>query len=464
MRPDDLLTFVHLLERADQLARVPVTVDPYLELAAIVNRVCKGAGERRALLFEDVRGSPLPVLANQFGTLERVAWALGTADLEGLAQRLELDLQSSGVADTSLALQSLCAQDEWQPVLVSQPPWHECDLSVEGLAALPQIVAWPGDGGPYLTLAQVYTRSPDGGPINCGMYRIQCHGPHTATLRCRPGSGTAGHLAACRQRGLAMPVAIALGGPPAMSWAAGAPLPATVGEATFCGYLTGQRLAMSSCQSSDLQVPATAEVVIEGVIEPGAVHAEGPFGNHTGSYDGDVAAPLLRVLTVHARGGALCPWTLVGPPPMENIQLARATARLFLPLVKRVVPTVRELHLPAAGIFHRVALITVDPAEQRPFAELAGLLWETLLLQGSRLLVVGVADHDPADVEQVFWRGLNRVDWQRDLLLVAGRLAIDARRLPAGAPVQTDPETCARVLARWAEYRIGPHSHGGGRV
>jgi 4-hydroxy-3-polyprenylbenzoate decarboxylase len=231
-------------------------------------------------------------------------------------------------------------------------------------------------------------------------------------------------------------------------------LPEGVEEAAFCGYLTGQPLAMSACQSSDLLVPASAEVVIEGVIEPGAARAEGPFGNHTGSYDSDAAAPLLQVLSVHSRNEAIYPWTLVGPPPMENLQLARATARLFLPLVRLEVPTVSELYMPAEGIYHRAALVTVAPGETRPFGELAQLLWGTLLLQGSRLLVVAAADHDPHDPAAVFWRVLNRVDWRRDLLVADGRLAIDARRLPVGAPVHSDPETMAKVLARWPEYRI----------
>jgi 4-hydroxy-3-polyprenylbenzoate decarboxylase len=280
------------------------------------------------------------------------------------------------------------------------------------------------------------------------------HDRLTATIRCRAGSGAAGHLAAWHGRGLAMPVAVALGGPPVLTWAAGAPLPEAVEEAVFCGYLTGQRMAMSDCQGSDLQVPASAEVVIEGLIEPGNTRREGPFGNHTGSYDADGAAPVLRVLSVHARKGAICPWTLVGPPPMENIQMARATVGLFLPLVKMAVPTVRALHMPDEGIFHRAALVTVDPAEERPLAEVARLLWGTLLLKGSRLLIVGVADHDPHDPSAVFWRVLNRVDWGRDLLVENGQLAIDARRLPVGTPVRSDPAVLAAVLARWGEYRL----------
>jgi 4-hydroxy-3-polyprenylbenzoate decarboxylase len=452
----DLTSFVHLLEQADQLARVAVEVDPHLELAAIVDRVSKGAGLQRALLFERVRGSRLPVAANLFGTLERVVWALGTTDLAGLVARLEQAVSVSGAGSAAAALQRVAAVPQWQPVTVSAPPWREVDCSAEGLGLLPPIFAWPGDGGAYLTLAQVYTRHPEGGAINCGMYRIQCQGTHHATIRCRAGSGAARHLAAWHRRGQGMPVAVALGGPPALTWAAGAPLPDGVEEAAFCGFLTGQRMAMSACLTSDLQVPAGAEVVIEGVVEPGAVAAEGPFGNHTGSYDHDPEAPLLRVLTVHARHAPLCPWTLVGPPPMENLQLARVTEQLFLPLVRYDLPTVRQLHMPGEGIMHRAALVTVDPGEARPLEELAGLLWQTPLLQGARLLVVGLADHDPHDAAAVFWRTLNRVDWGRDLLVQDGRLAVDARRLPPGAAVRSDPTIVAAVLARWRDYRIDP--------
>jgi 4-hydroxy-3-polyprenylbenzoate decarboxylase len=405
-------------------------------------------------LFEQVGGTALPVATGLFGTRERIGWALGTTDLEGVVARLAADLTATGERCADKALIALSQAPAWQPIIDSRPAWQETDQSASGLNLLPAITAWPGDGGPYLTLAQVYSRHPDGGSLNCGMYRIQLHDRFTATIRCRAGSGAADHLQAWHQRGLAMPVAVALGGPPILTWAAGAPLPAAVEEASFGGYLTGQSLTMSNCQSSDLQVPAAAEVVIEGRINPTATRQEGPFGNHTGSYDTEAAAPVMRVLSVHARKGAICPWTLVGPPPRENVELARTTAGLFLPLVRMVVPTVRALHLPAEGIFHGAALVTVDLTEERPLAEVAGLLWETQLLRGSRLLVIGAADHDPHDPAAVFWRVLNRVSWERDLLIENGRLAIDARRLPAGLPVRADPAVLQAVLARWSEYRF----------
>lgn len=454
MGPEDLRVFLHLLEQADQLARVTVAVDPQLELATIVDLVSKRSGRERALLFENVRGGRLPVAANLFGALERVGWALGTTDLEGLAAKLAGDLAMTGEQDAERALAVLSQAQEWQPVIASRPPCREVDHSAVGLNLLPAIKAWPGDGGSFLTLPQVYTRHPDGGPLNCGMYRIQYHDRHTATIRCRPTSGAGRHLAAWHERGAAMPVAVALGGAPILSWAASAPLPGGVDETAFCGYLLGKRLVVSPCRTSDLLIPASAEIVIEGIVEPGACRSEGPFGNHTGSYDAETAAPVLRVLNVHARHEAIFPWTLVGPPPMENIQLMRATEQLFLPLVKIALPTLRGLHMPSVGIFHRTALITVDPAEERPLAELVELLNNTLLLKESRLLVIGVADHDPHDPAAVFWRVLNRVDWNRDLLVVSGRLAVDARRLPAGALVRSDKDVMQKVLNRWREYGL----------
>jgi 4-hydroxy-3-polyprenylbenzoate decarboxylase len=452
--PEDLREFLQRLEQADQLRRISVPVDPQLELAAIIDRVCKGSGGGRALLFEQVVGGRMPVAANLFGSPERVGWALGTTELELLAARLAGDLTATGEHAGGRALAVLAKAPEWQPVLNARPPCREVDHSALGLEVFPAIKAWPKDGGTFLTLPQVYSRHPDGEAQNCGMYRIQCHDRHTATVRCRPGSGAGRHLAAWHERGMAMPVAVALGGAPILSWAASAPLPDDVGETAFCGYLLGTRLTMSRCLTSDLLVPATAETVIEGVIEPGDFRREGPFGNHTGGYDGEAVAPVLRVLRVHARHEAIFPWTLVGPPPMENIQLMRASEQLFLPLVRMALPTLRGLHLPSEGIFHRAALITVDPSEERPLTELAGILNKTLLLRESRLLVIGVADHDPHDPAAVFWRALNRVDWSRDLLVDNGRLAIDARRLPAGEVVRGDARVMQKVLDRWREYAI----------
>lgn len=453
--PGDLHTYLHLLQQADQLAEVPVAVDPHLELAAIVDRLVKGAVRGRAALFREVLGTQMPVAANLFGTVERVGWALGTTDLEGEAERLARDLRGTGLADPDRALAALCEAAGCQPGVCAAAPCREADHTRRGLAVLPQVRGWPQDGGCYLTLAQVATRGPCGGRQNWGMYRVQLLDDRHAAIRCRPGSGMAAHLAEWQAAGRSMPVAVVLGGPPALTWACGAPLPAGIDEAAFCGYLTGERLPMIESAVGGLLLPAMAEVVIEGEIAPGAQAQEGPFGNHTGYYDPPGRAPLLSVLQVTARRDAICPWTLVGPPPMEDISLARASERLLLPLVRHGLPEVRDIHMPDAGIFHRAALVQVAAAERRALPELAEALWTTALLRGARLLVLCSDDTELRAAADVYWRGLNRVDWSRDLYRHDDRLAVDLRQRPAAAEVIHPPELIDRVLRRWPELGLG---------
>ncbi len=450
----DMRVFLHLIEQADQLARVQVIVDPCLELATIVDQVGKAGDTNRALLFEKVRGTALPVAVNLFGSEQRMAWALGTTDLEALATKLAKDLAATGLNDPEQALISLCAELKYHPAVCSQASCRKIDQTKQGLKFLPQVQSWPGDGGCYLTLAQVITRGYDDALQNCGMYRVQLIDEQHAAVRCRAGSGMMQHLAQWHAAGKSMPVAVVLGGPPVLTWAATAPLPQGVDELDFCGYLTGQRLAVTACDSHDLLVAADAEVVIEGTLDPGAQGCEGPFGNHTGYYDPVGSAPIMKVSRITSRTDAICPWTLVGPPPRENIYMARATARLLVPLMRMALPTLRAIFMPEEGIFHRAALVTVDVKEERPLKELAQILRGTLLLKDARLLVVGADDHDPRDAAGVFWRVLNRVERDQDLLVENGWLTVDARRIPQGEPVRCDPTVLHTVLARWAGYRI----------
>lgn len=452
----DLHSFLDFVEVSGQLLRISAAVDPHLELATIVDRLCKGSAGGRAVLFEKVSGSSLPVAANLYGTGQRAVWALGATNIEELAEKFDNDLQGSGLANPEAALRAVCAASVHKPELTAEPPCREVDWTRQGLSVLPRVQAWPGDGGPYLTLAQVITRGLEDRIQNCGMYRVQLLDRNRAAVRCLPGSGMAAHLAEWQAAGKAMPVVIVLGGPPVLTWAASAPLPQGIDELTFCGYLAGQRLALTCCNESDLMVPATAEIVLEGEVAPGALAEEGPFGNHTGHYDRGGKAPLLTVRRVTARSNAIMPWTLVGPPPMENIQLARMSERLFLPLVRMAVPTVRDILMPPQGIFHRAALVAVDAAERRALPELARALGETCLLRGARLMVLCADDCDLRDTQGIYWRCLNRVDWERDLLHIDGRLVVDARHLQPGGVVSHDPAVLARVLNRWPE--LGPGS------
>lgn len=453
MTPIDLGDFIRQLEEEGQLCRIKAGVDPHLELATIVDRVVKLQDGGPGLLFEQVRGAKLPVAANLFGAPKRIGMALGTSALPTLAERLAKELAMTGQTVPKEALAAVLGSLQQRTIATVPPLWRGCCDEALTLDDLPAVTAWPGDGGPYLTLAQVHTRDPDATEVNCGMYRVQRHGPLHATIRFRTGSDGARHLASWHARGLAMPVAVVLGGPPVLTLAAGMSLSAGIDEVAFSSYLVGETIAMSCCQTCDLQVPSRAEIVIEGVIAPGTGRREGPFGNHTGIYDGVECAPELQVMKVHRRPGAIFPWTLVGPPPQENIAMARAAAMLLLPLLQLAVPSVRQLHMPDEGVFHRVAFITVDAGDDRPLAVIAEQLWGMDLLKGSRLLVLGSEDQDPRDPSAVFWRVLNRVDWQRDLLVAGKQLAVDARRV-RGNSVQSDPQVVSKVSCRWSEYGI----------
>jgi len=419
-------------------------------LATIVDQVMHSPGGGKALLFEKVRGSQMPVAVNLFATAERIALAVGTEQIQDLAAEFARDLEATGEIMPARALAKLIGATEWQPIVTARPEWQNMDVTLD---FLPQIKGWPEDGGTYLTLPQIYSRHPESGALNCGMYRVQLHGPDLATIRFRQGSDAAGQLVAWHAQGKPMPVAVALGGPPVLTWLAGMPLPEGISEVAFGSYLCRRPLQMSRCRHSDLLVPASAEIVIEGVIHPGVTRREGPFGNHTGSYEMEQSAPAMQVLAIHCRHGAIFPWTLVGPPPKENVVMARAAAALLLPMIQMAVPSVRRLHMPDSGIFHRVAFVNLDPHEQRPLAEIANQLWATELLRGSRLLVLAADDHDAGDPAALFWRVINRVDWSRDLLVAEGRLAVDARRVK-GSAVACDPLVLDKVLKRWRDYRI----------
>lgn len=453
MGPDDLQTFIAQLEAQGELKRIKVPVGPDLEAAAIIDRVCKTADGGHALLFEAIDGADMPLAANLYGSQRRVALALGVETLENLAVRLRRDLKATGQTSSESALRELTEDRQWQPLDDVSPACFAEKVNAKGLLALPALKAWPLDGGRYLTLGQIFTVHPETKMANCGMYRVQVVDSGTALLRCHPGSGGGEHIAAWHALGQPAPVAIALGGPPALTLVAGMPLPMNVDEVTVAGYLSGRPLSMASCHSNHLRVPAAAEVVIEGHVRPGEFQLEGPFGNHTGRYAPASSAPVLRVDRVWARTGAICPATLVGPPPMENAHLALAARELLLPLLQHDHPWVKSVHLPVEGIYHRAALVAISGCES-PLEEISRTLWQSALLRNSRLLVL--LDHKvhAHEFSHAYWRVINAAHWEESVLIDADRMIIDARSPVPDVEVSTDMATLKHITVRWPEYGL----------
>ncbi|RLB68013.1 MAG: hypothetical protein DRH08_02170 [Deltaproteobacteria bacterium] len=449
----DLQRFITHLEDADDLIRIKASVDPYLEAAAIIDQVCKGAAEKRALLLENVKGSKIPLAANVFGTQKRVAMALGVDNVEQLAKSLRDDLKSCSEMCSGQALAKISKNSNSESICSDVASCFAIDMSAEGLDALPALHSWPGDGGRYLTLGQVFTRHPDGGRQNCGMYRVQVLDKHTALIRCHPGSGGGSHIAAWHARGEAMPVSIVLGGPPILTWCAGVSLPEDVSEIEYANYLSRQAIAVTECQTSDLCVPSTAEIVIEGHVLPGEMQQEGPFGNHTGSYIPSSPAPVVRIKSMYTREDAVYPCTLVGPPPMENMFLAQAVERLSLPLLQHDHPWIVDIHMPLEGIYHRAALVSVDAAKL-PVAEISTALWQTRMIRNSRLIILLDKDSDLHNIPNVYWRLINADSWTNSVLIDDNKMVVDARRASQGLAVRPDQSTLNKVMKRWHEFDL----------
>ena len=463
MPVSDLHTFIALLESTSELFRIPVISDPLLEIAAITNRVCKQPEGGRALLFEQPKGSAFPVATNLFGSLRRTCLALGVTELQQLTTRMGALLDRIPEFDIARLDRQIAALEEFSRFapLTAPPCWSEV-MQDPDLTAFPFLQSWPGDGAAeghprYITLPQVVTVDPQGSNPNCGLYRGQLRGKRELALRWNAGSGAARHLEQFRHAGRPMPVAIALGGPPATLFSAMLPLPGDLDEMTFAGFLRGAAIEMSECRSVPLRVPAMAEVVIEDLVDPGKTVMEGPFGNHTGYYSPAGPAALLRVTSISHRPGAIIPATLVGPPPMEDCWMAKAWERLLLALLRRLVPAIAEIHFPPEWVFHQSAMISLEKPQPGMVREIAARLWETPWFSAARLLVFVDADSSAANEREIAWRCINLIDYSDDIFYdsTGQRMALDASgcRLPR-QPLRADPATERNVLQRWQEYGI----------
>jgi len=448
----DLRSFIDTIDRCGALRTVSCPVSPHLEIAAIIDRVCKGPDGGPALLFTNVAGSSMPLAANLFGSSERMALALGGA-IDGLAEKLRADLRRTGERDSVRALQQLITSSACHEEPLGLLAQDCFDATDDGLAALPALHAWPNDGGRYLTLCQVYTRDPVSQQQNCGLYRVQIVDRHTALLRCHPGSGGARHLAAWQQSGQPMPVALVLGGPPAMTWAACTSLPDGVDENDFVAYLGGKPVSKRRCLDVPLTVPAGAEIVLEGWVHPGEEALEGPFGNHTGRYVPAAPAPLLRISRMTVRQGAIYPCTVVGPPPMENIALARTTERLLLPLLQHDHPWVVDVHMPAETIFHRLAMVALRRDCDEGLDHIVAALLSSAVLKGAKALVLFDEDTPLRDRSRIFWQAFNASSCAATAAGSCARV-IDARLGAPAERVQTTGTIDQRITARWQEYGV----------
>ncbi|MFN2527722.1 MAG: menaquinone biosynthesis decarboxylase [Candidatus Baltobacteraceae bacterium] len=474
---DSLAAFVEALRRAGDLHTIDAQVDPYLEISEITDRTCKAGGP--ALLFTNVRGSRFPVLTNQFGTQRRMALALGAQSLDEVADRIRalLDLKIPGsLGERLLKLASLAPLANLIPKTVSHGSCQDIVIDKPNLRDLPVLTTWPLDAGPFITLPLVITKDRQSGAFNVGMYRIQIYDERTTGMHWQRHKQGRAHAAKWGDR---VPVAIAIGSDPVLTYAATAPLPPVLDEFAFAGLLRGKSVKLVQCKTIDLKVPADADFVLEGYVDNTDLRTEGPFGDHTGVYSLADLYPTFHVQCITHRKDAIYPATVVGKPPMEDAWLGKATERIFLPLLQMVVPEIVDMNLPVEGGFHNLAIISIKKSYPGQAKKVMNALWGLgHMMMLTRALVIVDADIDVQDMRSVAWFVLNNLDAAHDVVMMPGpvddldhgsytpavgmKIGIDATRKNAAEgytrewppDMVMDAQTRALVDKRWKEYGL----------
>jgi len=418
----DLREFVARLETLGRLRRVDVPVSWDLEITEIVDRVSKASGESNvALLFGRVEGAGMPVLVNAFGSEQRIALALGVDRLDELGERVAklLDARMPGSFGERLRkLGTLIDVARAAPRRVDTAPCQEVvETAAPSLAEFPILRCWPGDGGRYITLPAVFTRDPVTGGRNVGMYRLQVFDDRTLGMHWQTHKGGAEHEHRATSR---MPVAIALGGDPALIYAASAPLPPGIDEVVFAGWIRGGGIDLVRCRTNDLEVPAQAEIVLEGWVDPRERRLEGPFGDHTGYYSLAREYPVFHLTAVTRRARPIYPTTIVGRPPQEDYWLGKATERLFLPIMRLMLPEIVDVNMPAEGVFHNLVIVSIRKRYPGQARKVMHALWGMGLMMLAKTIVV-VSEHvNVHDLSEVAWRATGNIDPRRDLVVIEG--------------------------------------------
>jgi 4-hydroxy-3-polyprenylbenzoate decarboxylase len=458
--------FISALEQAGELERIKAPVSRDLEITQITDWVSKSPGGGKALLFEQVEGSRFPVLMNAFGSERRICMAFGVPDLDTLAGRLrrfiELEPPKSLKAALGLLPMGLDLL-RFLPRKVKSAPCQEVVHTGRDvdLSTLPVLKCWPQDGGPFITLPVVITRSLESNKRNAGMYRLQVYDRYTTGMHWHIHKDGSHYFQEYRRAGKRMDVAVAIGTDPATTYAATAPLPRGVDEMMLAGFIRRKSVPMVRCLTVDLEVPAEAEIILEGYVEPDELRVEGPFGDHTGYYSLIGDYPVFHVTALTHRRNAVYAATIVGRPPMEDCYLAKATERIFLPLLNTILPEVRDFWMPWEGVFHNITVISIDKEYPGHPRRVMSAIWGQGQMSFCKAAVLVDSDVDLQNPRKVFETVLNEVDLESDLYvtegvldvldhsapepLFGGKLGIDATRRLPGERDRHDPPPVSSI-------------------
>ena len=422
---NDLRDFIQRLDKENELKRITVEVDPILEVAEITDRVSKQMGA--ALLFEKVKGSNHPLLINAFGSYRRMNLALGVDSLERVAGRIEELLETQppkGIVDKFKMLPKLADLASFLPKNVRSGVCQEV-VKKEGFSLLdfPIIQCWPQDAGRFITLPLVFSRNPETGKRNCGMYRMQVFDETTTAMHWQTHKHGAQHYREARRAGKGgrkMEVAVAIGADPAVVFSAIAPLPDDLDEMIFAGFLRKKPVEMVPCKTVDLEVVANAEIILEGYVDLDDLRLEGPFGDHTGYYSLADHYPVFHVTCITHRKDPIYQTIIVGKPPQEDCYMGHAVERIFLPLMQKQLPEIIDIHMPFEGIFHNLMLVTIRKRYPGHARKIMNAIWGLGQAMLCKCIVVLDEGTNLQHYGEVLWKALNHIDPERDIQFTLG--------------------------------------------
>ncbi len=474
-----LQDFIKIVEKEGELTRIKAKVSADLEITEIADRVMKSYGN--ALLFENVGGSEYPLFINGFGSMKRMSLALGYKSLDEISDDIKDIIDLSGYISLIDKIKSIPRLARLATVFPVTKKNGECQEIVEkcDFSTLPVLKCWPGDAGRFITLPVVITRDPETGMQNMGMYRMQILGKDSTAMHWHLHKDGRRIFDKYKKQGIKMPVSVVIGCDPSIIYAATAPLPEFIDEAFFAGFVRKAPVEMVKSIESDIIVPAHAEIILEGYVDPSeAPVLEGPFGDHTGYYSLADYYPVFHVTSLTRKKNPVYPATIVGRPPMEDCYIAKATERIFLPLIKMQCPDIIDIDFPLEGVFHNCVIISIDKKYPGHARKVMNNIWGLGQMMYTKMIVIVDKNVSPHDYSAVAWKVFNNIDWGRDINVNPGPLdALDhsspyphyGNRIGIDATVKFKEEGHPRewpdeilmnskikdlVTSRWDEYGI----------
>ena len=477
---EDIHQLISELEKHGELKRVKVEVDSELEIAEIMRREMYSDGP--AILFENVKGFDMPVLGNAFGSMKRLEIALEMTDFTEIGKRItEMTRMEipSGFLNKIKKLPELSKMSNSFPKQESSGPVTEFTSSSASFDELPILKSWPNDAGKFITLGLVATKHPETGVRNLGTYRIQILDKTHALMHWQKHKRGADHSEISKDKGEKIPVAIIIGGEPATIFSSIAPVPEGLDKYLFAGITRKEGIKTVKCKTIDVDVPANAEIVLEGYVDPSDLRDEGPFGDHTGYYTPVEPYPTFTLTGIMKRKNPIYVTTVVGKPILEDAYIGKVIERSFLPLVQMFHPEVRDFSMPAAGWFQGFAIISIKKRYPGQAKKVMMGLWGMGQLALTKMFVVVDEDINVHDINDVIWAITTRADAARDTIIInntptdtldpasplvnlGSKMGIDATQKTKEEgyereiqkPVKVDDETRKLVDSRWSQYEL----------